>query len=1041
MARMFIAERRIGIGLFLASLALYLATMSWTPAPGLPTHALLMHLGLGASPGVLDPLWGGLVRLFALLPGRAVAGWTGLFSAVCGAASVSLLGGLMMRVGYHVESEPAQTQVRRERQARWISGLTAGLYLACCIPFWMVSTRSLPGSFHLLMLLLAAWIFSQYQRQGQLRHLAGLGVLYGLGLAEFATFIVFFPLAALLVAREMFRRRKLLDWRPYAVLGGGLFLGLLLYPVQAGILFRQGAPAGLFASPWPALMQILREQALLIIQAPYQNPVFLFIMVLSLAMWLMVFALSHRSPWFYEADQVAVRFIFTACLLFVLLVVRFVWRKLGLDNLMLTPHLLLAACMGYMAGEFWILGEAQALPDDSRFRRIARRAAGTFALLLPAGVMAAGLQNWRVVDGRYGGIVAAAAGEVLDRLDGRDIVISTGLLDDALGLAVWERQAPVCMVSAARTRSASYLKQLASRFSEESLQGPLREGRFGQFLENLLLSGDGPSRTAIIDLPEAFREFGHLVPDGFLYRLEASADRVDLPVLIASQRAFWARMERMAAHPVPEENLVRPFQDRLRLLASKVVNNLGFMQAERGDEAGALETFLAARRICPENLSVLLNLLELARSRELPEKPDLETDWLIRQDKLAGEQWALAFRFGYVWNAREWLRRGWVWALSGAPSVAEAARRNPPASEAAAIAQAQLIDQAYLQWGMPFRDENSVRLLLMRNGKDTAALMELCRLALRRNDREAAEAYWGEAVARGLPPAETRFDRAMAAYVRGEREEAVAALEELARQTPGDARAWMALVLLTRETDSLNERALKALKSLADPPVGLRLALAWVHLSRRQWAEAQTELDRVVQMDSQNIQGWELMATLAQIRGNGKLRAASLRALLALDPGHPHGRIQEAYVQYRSGSPAEAEATLRSALRNGRNPDVLHSLANLILEQNGDLSEARALVDEALGQQPFHLMMLGTRSELNLMAGQFAEAEEDLKPVRAAMPTHIQVLLLTARLHLARGEKPAALELARSLATRKNELSPVQQTQLDQLLELGANHE
>ena len=110
------------------------------------------------------------------------------------------------------------------------------------------------------------------------------------------------------------------------------------------------------------------------------------------------------------------------------------------------------------------------------------------------------------------------------------------------------------------------------------------------------------------------------------------------------------------------------------MLTSKVANNLGVMQAERGNEEGALETFRTARQIFPGNLSVLLNLLKLGQTRDLPEAEELEVDWEDLKNNPDGERWALAIRYGYVWNARDWVRRGWVWALSGAPSSEESAR-------------------------------------------------------------------------------------------------------------------------------------------------------------------------------------------------------------------------------------------------------------------------------------------------------------------------------------------------------------------------------
>ena len=249
MIRFFSGERLLGFFLFWAALALFSASLSRTPFPGLPAQTLLLHLGAGPAPAVLDPLWGWLARAFARLPRIPVAIWTGGFSALCGAASVALLGRLMARVTYRGLPDAAPANVARENQARLLSGLTAGLFLACCIPFWMLSTRSLPGSFHVLLLLLATWCFSEYQRTGRIRHLGALGLLYGIGIAEFATFIVYLPLALFLVGREMVRRRLWRARRPQVLFWGGLLLGLALYPLHAVALFRQGASAGMFASP------------------------------------------------------------------------------------------------------------------------------------------------------------------------------------------------------------------------------------------------------------------------------------------------------------------------------------------------------------------------------------------------------------------------------------------------------------------------------------------------------------------------------------------------------------------------------------------------------------------------------------------------------------------------------------------------------------------------------------------------------------------------------------------------------------------------
>jgi tetratricopeptide (TPR) repeat protein len=1034
LAAQFPTERQIAMILGLFSFLLYLFSMSWTAFPGLPTRALLVHLRMEVTPSALNLVWGWGVKLADRLPWLPVAAWMGLFSAACGSLAVALMGRLMIRVGYLIRNEPGLESFRREAQARRLSGLVAGLYLACCIPFWVVSTRSLPGSFHVLLLLLTAWNYSQYQHWGKLRHLAMLGLLYGVGITESATFIVYLPLAVFLVAREMFRWRALRAWRPQLVVWSSLLLGLSLYAYHAHKLYGHAAHLQLLTDRWEAWAWMLREQFDVIARVRF-SPGFPVIMFFTLVPWLTLFAMSRRSPWFYEIGQVIVRLIFVGGLLGVLFNAAFApWNLLGMSYLMVTPYLLLAVGMGYMTGEFWILGEHQPLVDIFRSVYFGRQFSSVFALALPLVILGAGVANWQTVDGRHGVVLDEACGKILERLDGRDVLFTTGVFDDALRLKVREQRVPVRLVSASRISSPVFLRLLGRTFAEEELRVPLAQGDFALFLDNLLLSDAGVARTAIIDLPDVFREFGYLIPDGFLYRLETSSDRLNLPALVASQRDFWNSMEAMAGRLAPEVNLARPYQDMLRLLASKVANNLGVLQMENGDEAGALDTFRSGRRIYPENLSVLMNLLELARTRDLPEEAELEADWEAIQDRLEGVRWSLAIRFGYVWNAAEWVRRGWVWALSGSPVSEQAARRKPPPVEDDTGGRAGMLDQAYLQWGQPPRDENHFRAMLIKDEKDTVALTALCRLALRRNDPEAAEAYLAEAMRMGLSEAAVLFDRAMVAYVRGDRAAAVTHLDDLSRAQPGDPRIWMALALLTGPEDPLNRQAVRTLKLHRAAGLSVRLVLASLHMARQEWKEAQAELEKAVQIDSRNKQVWEMMVTVAQETGSRRLMESSLRALFQRDPEHYLQYQNQGVAHYQRGNLEEAEQAFRKGVQRRRDATLLNNLAHVITKRRGDLREALELVNEAMRRQPGLGPLFTTRGEIYMALGRHAEARDDLQASLQKNGRDDDVLFKLAQTYERLGERERAGKVAGVLAARRAELSPLQQMELDALL-------
>ena len=1030
----FPSEIHIGILLFFASLGLYVASLCWTAFPGLPTYALLAQMGGDAAPTTRDPLWGLLVKGVARYSGVSLAAWTGLFSALCGATCVSLLGMLMTRVAYVIRNEPGQSSFIREAQARRLSAWVAGLYLACCIPFWVISTRSLPGSFHLLFLLLTAWRFSEYQHWGRVRDLFFMGLLLGVGVTEYATVILFLPLALFLILREIFRWQSLGDWRVHVAGWLGLGMGLSLYPVHALFLFRRGLAWGLFTSPWQAWAQILQDQFQLIVQVRY-HPGFPVILFFSLVPWMTLFPMSRRSPWFYEGWQIAVRLIFLGGLLGVLFNATFSpFNLLGMSYLMVTPYLILAICTGYMAGEIWIMGEPQILVDRRWYMRLARRLASALALLLPVGMMLAGVVNWFVVDGRYGKVVSASAEAVLESMNGRRILFSNGFLDDTLRLSVRTRALPICLISAPRTASPLYVKHLARQFQEEALQTPLQQGDFGQFVENLMLSDTGPSQTAFIDMPDVFREYGYLVPDRFIYRIETVSNRVDAAAIMESQLPFWKSMVAMAEHPAPKKNMARPYQDLLCLMVSKVANNVGVMQADRGNEDGALEAFRLARRIYRENLSVLLNLLEMGRRRDLPEEAELESDWDLRKEKLDGSRWALTMRYGYVWQAREWMRRGYVWALSGVPISAEAARFQPPSPEEDSWDQQQLLDQAYLVWGVPSQDEMAHRGALIQDGRNTAALMALCRLALRQNEPDIAEAYIAEAKSMGLPEEDVGFDRAMLTYVRGDTPKAIESLESLSRQASGDPRIWMALVLLTEEKNPLNSQALKALKEHPSMDLPTRISLAAVYMSKKRWKEAQVELERGVQEDPQNTQLWEMMMTLAQESNNRKLMETSLRALLRRSPEH-YLQYQNAGVDlYNKGQLAEAEKMFRTGIQRRRDPALLNNLATVIHEQNGDLTEALELVQEAMRRQAGNGIMLTTRGEIYLKMNRYAEAQADLKESLKKRGFEPKLGLLLAKSYEQAGDLFRTITVLKLLESHRDQLNESQQQEVDAMM-------
>jgi len=1023
--------------LLAGALGLYGLTLSTGAFPGLPAKSLTWHLGLDSAPTLLDSLWGRLVRLCAGLPGGSVAFWMGLLSALFGAACVALAGALMMRVRYKLHDAHDPEEVAREFQARLLAGLTTGLFLMVSIPFWVLSTRSLPGTFHLFLLLLAAGFFSEYQRTGKPSRLYGLGLVYGVGITEFATFWVFAPLAALLVVRAMLQRAEF-RWSVIARTALCLIPGLLLYPLNAWTLWSNPTTAlrG-FHSMGGVLWYIWRDQWHLIVNAP-QITGFLLVMALTVVPWSVLFLLRTKRPaWRYRIWPVLLRWVVLAAAMGALFNSPLApWNFFGMFYVMVTPYLILAVCTGYVAGEFWVMGQRR----DHRNAGIGqplRSTMGVVGILIPVALLAAGAWNLPVANGRSGGEIERLAGQIVDDLQGRDVLLSNGVLDDSIRLVAHQRGLDTLVITLSQVRAKPYCQYLARFFTEPRHQALLQVG-FAAFLQDFMAQDENLMRMASLDLADPLREFGYLVPDHLLFRVEISPEAVDLPRLLESQPPFWSRMEAWQQHPLDERNPAVGYQRYLLRLASKVANNLGFMQVSAGEDAAAVATFLQARRLDPENISALLNLLTLAQENQAPELAEYEAEWMAFKDRHVDPRvmWSLSSLYGYVHNTGFLVRNGMMWAVSGKPSMAEAELRRAAGGKQVNKEVKNFLGRAYLQSGDLQRSAEFYREVLQENPTDAKALLMLAELSMNAEDYSGAEKLFQQAEEAGVPAGPLRFDRAALAYLQGRTEEALEGLQALVKEDKENVRAWALLAMLTSDgrDPSTYEKSLKTLTHLQGSSPDIRLMLAELHMSREEWSAARDELEQVTRMNPRQVRAWEMLVAVDFQERKRELAEDHVRALLTLDPENFTGNLMLGSFQYARGQFSLAESSYRAALRRQRDPAALNDLAYLLMIKGGQMEEALQLVEEALALQPDNAIFLSTRGEIFLREGRLDEAEQDLQQVLFAMPDTPAALLLSAQLYAARGQNDAALELAEGLFDRQGELPAEQQIQLQELL-------
>ena len=1008
------------------------------PMPGTPTRALLTHLRLEARPSTSDFLWDYVVRLADLLPGGTVSFWTTVFAAVFGVLSVGLFTAILLRVGYLVRNECAVGALRREAMARRLSALSGGLYVAISAPFLIASTRTLPTTFNVFCMLGTVWLFSTFQHGGRRWRLAMVCLALGVCSASFATAWIFAPIMLVLLVREIIRWRLARSWRTWLTYAFCLLLGLSIYLPEAIVLFRRGSWLGLYSVWTDALLGIFTAQLSTLTSMQF-SPVLLVFACIILIPYCSLFLLSRRCPWFYEWPQTAIRIFFAGGILATLYNVMFSPHFLvpgGMDDPVLVPTLLLGLCFGYVVGDLWCLGQlSPSLNNYTRPNKL-RRIFSVLALLLPLATFSAipfTVPAVRIPEDIWAFDIAD---RVLDARGGRNAFIVDAPLDDSLLLAAYERREDIIVLSASRMYDSIYQKVFARHFPEDSdIARNLGHGHLEGAIRYWLDDPTMLAATIANTRPDLLYEYAYLLPAGLAYsthiaRSDVSPER--LPAVMAAQRPLWDEIAAVAQSEVPLLSKENPFFAYLRYYnaqAAVVVNNSGVLCADAGLFPLADDLFQLARRIAPDNQSARMNAFRTAAIVR-PDDPEVaadRADWERDVWAIGGGRWVMGIRYGYLYDAEQWMRDGYVWALSGSPLCPPAARRRPALDLAVDGTFAHFIDQAFVAVADPLSQVTACRNLLLANPWNSRAILELCRLAICDKRPDIADAYVDEAIAfAGVSEKDVQFERAMADYVR-----IILALEktgsgtaaatfgvrgapgvafadiassaslrnpdlwtdpagnirlpadvfrEISRTAVHDMRVWMTLYLFANGERPVSDEIERTLKNSRPNDVDVWTTLASIHVDRDDLVKARSELNHALSLSVDRVALWETALTIAERTGNQRFFEAARQRLLAIAPYHYVVFQQLGQEAYDRGDLDEAIRVFQRGIFLEREPVLLNNLAHVLAEKSPEnYDDALLLLDEAIRRNPAQPRFLNTRSMVHLRNGHPSEALADMK--------------------------------------------------------------
>ncbi|HPF98605.1 MAG TPA: tetratricopeptide repeat protein [Kiritimatiellia bacterium] len=1030
------SRRSAGVWLFALSLVVYLLTLSRTAAPGESARLMVQHLGLDPFPPMSHPLYFLAVRLLGVIPIFDIALRLNFFSALCGAGAVWLLYGIVSRIPHNRTAEEVESRFPADAPAT-ISGLVAGLYLALCVPFWIVSTRAHTAAFDVFLLLLSVRLLMSFQETGKSSHLNAFVLLYGLATTEFATFIVLAPFMAFVLALAM--------WRTKTLTAGTVTRCVLLYVLGLSVYFIHAwlyrlHPAyewRAFNSYFMVLWFIWREQYRTIMFSMPQIG-WLMVLLVSVIPWMIVVGSPKRAM--TRSTVYGSQFLHALLSILSVLVMFNIpiapWPLLHFRPLLVTPYVIMACWTGYLVG-YWYIILAQRSRFDARSASILRGVGR--ALLIPMLLVlfaASAVLNVKAADGRTGRALTDFADAVVERLGGRTWLLSNGVLDDLIVLSAHEQNVPVHVINMGQGLGA-YLRYVASLLDDTRLRGLAQVGMIPLVSEWMSRPGVENELAVLAASDLWFGGNKVPIPAEVLFLGAPSATLPDPEAALSQHEKFWNTCGAELKASAASDSAVSDWSRWALGHISKVANNLGVALEDSGRNDLAFEAYHQARELDTNNVSALLNMVSVAQRDSRPELEELKTEFDDFSGRLRSRLriWSLAQTYGYVRNPEAFVNRGWAWAMSGKPNMAISEMQRAVAmganKELASLAMASF----YLMQGMKDEPGDLYGKVLEDNPENPTALVGLLDVAMRKGDFDSARATIAKLKEIGAPTALIRLREAMVEVLSGDIAAGKATLQKLVEEDPKNLSAWTLLAAVASEDNDEKtvNRCLSVLTPAATESPQILLTLSQLALAQRDFDGARKHLDNVLRIQPNNRTALEWLLQLDVTQGVRQKAEEHVERLLTLDPHNALANYILGSIQFSRQEYELAESSYRASLQKQRSADALNDLAWLLLLK-GRYEESLALAREAVVVNDRHMAAWDTLGMVLLKLEKADEAQAAIQKALSFRPEDPQFNLHMAQVYEKRGMKEEALRLADPLLARPGQLRPESYDELRNLV-------
>lgn len=998
----------IGAGAALVAFVVYLLTSGAIAFPGRSITILVDYAGVKGTQPLLYPLYQALVGLFAHLPVFSLPAKIGLLSSCFAWGGLTLLFSIMTNLVYRAieEEMPVKT--------RWVAALTAGLvavaFLAFCKPFWYAANRADYACFHLLLLLAITRLFFYWQDHPQRDWVLALFALcYGLGTAEFATFIIFAPvfgmtILVLLAISGRLNTARVLMMAFCALLGLGLYIGMAWRYAHAPLVATQATSVA------GALLFIVKAQLNLIMRS-LPTVGWLIVGVTTFIPWIILVPLHRRglrseTGWSF----ISLHLIFTA-LLFALLFdfILSPWRVLGEVNLLVTPYLCAAMVFGYLAA-FWIVEEQNpwVKGKDGRLDIFRKRLCRTLAIAIAVLSLAPMALNFRAGNVRQARVFDVLARDIIKAMGERKWLVTDGSLDNHLLLASKEMKKDLRLMDMSRGEDKRHMREISAQFDQTRLKNQAELGLVPFIQEWMRVDPEVDKKLALMVLPDLWYGADHTpVPFGMVFLGVPETTTMNLDALRVQDRKIWADSQKMA--PGKGTPIVMNMWGSFNRQMSMMANNLGVLLEDASKPQEAYATYGLSRSMESNNLSALLNQFAMIKAGYAAPDAKAVTNQLAAMEVGILDNfnvWRLSRYYGYVRAPEAFAAMGWTWALSGYPGLAVSGlKRALSLSKDAQVSDD--VDMAlasiYMTQGLPEESRKIFTRMLEKDRMDVRALLGMAELALRWRKPEEAKQYVERAEQAGATRAEVAQAWALYHMAVGENAKARIFLEELVATYSGMTTPWhmLANVLLVQKDAKALESLAKQIKELPRQDFHTCRALAIAAAMKNDGAAMRDYLEQALQYKPRDI--GTLVLLLHMDMKDARLDLAEQHALelLRARPEHPYGNFVMGTLQMKRREYKLAEDSLNRSISEQRTPETLNDLAWAVL-MGGRSGEAESLAKEALSRNNQLSAAWDTLGMSYLKQGKLDEARQALQQALNIVPN-----LPEFQVHLAEVEMSA----------------------------------